>query len=86
LTGTGLEDVVTEVLREARRESRTEGVSLTVDRVTFSWEGGRSPDGAARLKLRTDAESVERAVEFLRAPVSARNIRMIEPEDTSAIE
>jgi len=84
LTGDDLEERVTETLDAAKRASRAAGVSLTVDEVEFSWQGDRLSGGAALVRLRTDAEMVSRAVEFLRGPVSARDLRMIAPEETVA--
>ena len=82
LMGNDLEETVTDTLQEAKRASRAEGVSLIVDKVEFSWRGDRLSEGAAFARLGTDAKTVGRAVKFLRASVSARNLWMIEPGGT----
>jgi|GEM_PF-4737780 len=84
LTGDHLEERVTETLDAAKRASRAAGVSLTVEEVEFSWQGDRLSGGAALVRLVTEAETVGRAVEFLRGPVAARDLRLIEPEETVA--
>lgn len=82
LTGDHLGRTVTEALQEAKRTSRSAAISLTIDGVEFSWQGERFSEGSALVKMETDAETVGRAVEFLRAAVSTRNVRVIEPVET----